>query len=134
MTKHGTLPKRKEIWDVLQMSEASLNEAENATKKELFLWYYDQWLAAILPREFWKEDIRYYNLLTDTIDIAGKQKVLVTVSSEAFGLLMWENCREKWMAYAKFKAEKGPRAPIPTGTRQQRPQCTGVRHVLATKK
>ena len=113
--RHRALPTREEIWDVLQLSESELENPENDVKKQLFLWYYDQWLPAILPREFWKEDIRYYKLLTDTIEIAGKQKVLVTVSSEAFGLLMWENCREKWINFCDFKDKNGEKAPLPIG-------------------
>ncbi len=113
--RHRALPEREEIWDVLQLSEAELEKPENSVKKELFLWYYDQWLPAVLPREFWKEDIRYYKLLTDTIELAGKQKVLVTVSSEAFGLLMWENCREKWINFCVFKEQNGEKAPLPVG-------------------
>jgi hypothetical protein len=81
------------------MNPEELKKDEMAIQKELFLWYYDAWLPAILPREFWREDIRFYRLLTDACEIAGKQKVLVTVASEAFGLLMWENCRNKWVNY-----------------------------------
>lgn len=98
------------------MSEDELEKPENKTEKELFLWYYDQWLAAILPKEFWKPDIRYYNLMTDKIDIAGQQKVLVTVSSEAFGLLMWENCHKKWVNYCKLK-DRDPKAVIPSSNK-----------------
>ena len=86
------------------MSESELENPENDVKKQLFLWYYDQWLPAVLPREFWKEDIRYYKLLTDTIEIAGKQKVF-----------MWENCREKWINFCAFKDQHGEKAPLPIG-------------------
>jgi hypothetical protein len=108
------LPTRKEIWDILQMNPEELKKDEMAIQKELFLWYYDAWLPAILPREFWREDIRFYRLLTDACEIAGKQKVLVTVASEAFGLLMWENCRNKWVNYFKLKDED-PTAQVPSG-------------------
>ena len=114
MKKHGTLPTREEIWDTLQMTEAALELPANQVRKELYLWYYDVWLPAILPKEFWKEDIRHYKLLTDTVEIAGQQKVLVTVASEAFGLLMWENCQDKWVNYYKLKAND-EKAVVPTG-------------------
>jgi hypothetical protein len=97
------------------MSVDALNQPKYKLEKELFLWYYDDWLPAILPREFWREDIRYYKLLTDTVEIAGKQKVLVTVASEAFGLLMWENCHDKWVNYFDLKDKHGEKAPVPTG-------------------
>jgi hypothetical protein len=113
--KHKTLPTLKEIQEVLNMSIDALNQPKHKLEKELFLWYYDDWLPAILPREFWREDIRHYKLLTDTVEIAGKQKVLVTVASEAFGLLMWENCHDKWVNYFKLKDDFGEKAPVPTG-------------------
>ena len=97
------------------MSELALEEPENAIRKELFIWYFDQYLVAVLPREFWKEDIRCYKLLTDTIEIGGRQRVLVSVTSEAFGLLMWENCHQKWINYFRLKDEKGEKAKVPQG-------------------
>ena len=96
------------------MNPEELKKKSMTLQKELFLWYYDVWLPAILPREFWKEDIRHYRLLTDACEIAGKQKVLVTVASEAFGLLMWENCRDKWVNYFVLK-DTDPTAPVPSG-------------------
>ena len=102
---------------MLCMTEEAFNEDTEPAKiaKELFLWYYDEYLPAVLPKEFWKEDIRYYQLLTDTTTIAGKEKVLVTVTAEAFGLLMWENCRKKWCNFCDYKDKHGEKAPIPTG-------------------
>lgn len=97
------------------MRETALEEPENAVKKQIFIWYYDVYLVACLPKEFWKEDIRYYQLLTDEINIFGKMKGLVTVSSEAFALLMWENCRDKWINYFKYKEANGEKAAIPKG-------------------
>jgi hypothetical protein len=114
-TKYKTLPTLQEIQDVLNMSVDALNQPKHKTEKALFLWYYDEWLPAILPREFWRDDIRHYKLLTDTLEIAGKQKVLVTVASEAFGLLMWENCHDKWINYFEYKHKNGEKAPVPNG-------------------
>ena len=113
--KHKALPTLQEIQNVLNYSIETLNQPKYKTAKELFLWYFDQWLPAILPREFWRDNIRQYKLLTDTVEIAGKQKVLVTVASEAFGLLMWENCHDKWVNYFKLKDEHREKAPVPTG-------------------
>jgi hypothetical protein len=113
--KYNSLPTLKDIQEILDLSPKTLNEPKYKKAKELLLWYYDEWLPAILPREFWREDIRHYKLLTDTVEIAGKQKVLVTVASEAFGLLMWENCHDKWVNYFELKDKDGDKAPVPTG-------------------
>ena len=44
-------------------------------------------------------------------EIAGKQKVLVTVASEAFGLLMWENCRRQ---VGELLQIEGMKIPLPS--------------------
>ena len=45
--------------------------------------------------------------------VNGKDKVCVTVASEAFGLLVLENCREKWRNIFEFKQQHGVGAAIP---------------------
>ena len=52
--------------------------------------------------------------MTDKTNVDGKQKVLVTVTSEAFGLLMFANCRDKWLnvfQYKKTAKRKGTKVP-----------------------
>ena len=41
-------------------------------------------------------------------------KVCVTVTSEAFGLLVLENCRGKWVNIFELKERDGPSAVVPT--------------------
>ena len=45
-------------------------------------------------------------------DPSGKKKVLVTVTSEAFALLLWANSRDKWLADFTLRASN-KRAKIP---------------------
>ena len=45
-------------------------------------------------------------------DTSGKKKVLVTITSEAFGLVIFANCRDKWIADFQFKASN-KKAKIP---------------------
>ena len=41
--------------------------------------------------------------MTDKIDVLGKQKVAVTVTSEAYALINYENNRERWINLYKWK-------------------------------
>ena len=51
--------------------------------------------------------------MTDTMDMAaGRNKVLVTVTGEAFGLLIYANCNGKWVATCKWK-DKHPKVECP---------------------
>lgn len=56
--------------------------------------------------------IRNYKMAVDKRSVDGKDKVCVTIPSEAFGLLVFANCRTKWVAIFKFKQES-PTADIP---------------------
>jgi len=57
--------------------------AEVEKHKDLILSYYDQWMPIVALKHFWREEIRYFKLITDTQLIAGKEKVNCTVTSEA---------------------------------------------------
>ena len=41
--------------------------------------------------------IRRFNMMVDVLMINNKKKPRVTVKSEAFGWVTWENCYEKWL-------------------------------------
>jgi hypothetical protein len=96
------VPSVDEIKTALKMTEYDLDKPENAKQKRLVIWYFDRWLPIAAGKEFWGDEIRYYHYPTDTIQITGNtpsssgEKVLVTVSSEAFGLLVLENCEVRF--------------------------------------
>ena len=80
------------IQETLKLNPEDLDKAEHVQQKKLLLWYYDRgWLPVVAGKHFWRDEIRYFKLLTDTQDVAGKQKVNCTVTSKAFGLLNYEN-------------------------------------------
>jgi len=93
--KHKTLPTVEEIIKVIYgTSELDLDKPENKTQKELVLWYYDRYLPIVAGNTFYGESIRHYKIPVEKAAIVGTTtKVLVTISSEAFGLLSYENCR-----------------------------------------
>ena len=122
LDKLGTLPSTHEIenvWDLPEVTEASSDEdkAKYEAKVDLLTWYLDVFMPKAVGLEFWGDIIRPYKLMTDTElvegDLSGKKKVLVTVTSEAFGLLVYHNCRDKWIADYKYKKQHGKKVPVP---------------------
>ena len=98
----------------MQLSPEDLDKDENDEAKTFLIWYYERYLPVVAMKPYWNDDIKYYRLLTDTQEIGGKQKVHVTVTSEAFGLLVWENCHVKWAKIFELK-EENVDAEIPRG-------------------
>lgn len=122
LDKTGTLPTTDEIenvWDLPEVNETSSAEdkAEYGKKVDILTWYLDVFLPKAVGLEFWGDIIRPYKLMTDTElvegDLSGKKKVLVTVTSEAFGLLVYHNCRDKWIADYNYKKEHGKKSTVP---------------------
>ncbi len=107
------IPTDDDILAMLAMSPDDLEKPDNLQWKNICLWYFDRYLPIPAKKDFFGEDIRYYNLYTDKMNVNGKQKVSVTVASEAFGLTVLKNCHEKWNNIFKLK-EKDPKAKIPS--------------------
>lgn len=91
---------------------------------ELLTWYLDSYLPFAVGLEFWGPNIRPFHLLSDKImvdgDPSGKEKVLVTVTSEAFGQLVYANCRDKWMHEFNYKKGKRKGAKVPKFDKQDK--------------
>ena len=69
----------------------------------ILTWYLDEWLPTVVGLDWWKPSIRCYRLPTDKSKVNNKTKVYVTKTTEAFGLLQFENSRERWLETFKWK-------------------------------
>lgn len=90
--KYGKIPTATEIMGILVMDPKEIEK--DATKKDILNWYFDRWLPVATGSLFWGKTIRYYHHPTDkeaVIPGVDDKKILVTVSSEAFGFLTLEN-------------------------------------------
>jgi hypothetical protein len=89
----------------------------HAESDALLTWYCDVYIPAAAGALHFGEKTRCYKTLVDVGPIGpnNEEKVLVPIMSEAFGLLCFENCREKWIATFEFKKAYGEKAKIPTG-------------------
>lgn len=107
MDKHnGKLPSFDTLRNIWK------GDVEDAESNEILLWYMDKYMEVVAGRECWNKDIRTTKLVTDKIDVNGKEKIALTSASEAFGLLVYDNCRDKWQEMWKFYKEN-PGVPIP---------------------
>jgi hypothetical protein len=69
------------------------------------VWYVDSWLEQAATSEYWNKKIRYFKMPTSTFQYDGKPRDYVTPASEAFGLLVYDNCRDKWMKQYEWKQQ-----------------------------
>ena len=98
------LPTAQEIVELLQFSVEHCEKPENAKDKKILLWYQDRWLPIAIGLEYWDDKNRHYDLPTDKVKLRdGKDWVLCAATSEAFGLMVYDNCRDKWEEIFKLK-------------------------------
>lgn len=97
--------------------ESSPEFKEYAEAVELLTWWMDHFMPMAVGLEFWGPNIRCFCLMTEKAivdgDVSGKEKVLVTATSEAFAYLLYANCRDKWIVDYKYLMKNGRQAKIP---------------------
>ena len=118
-SEHKNLPTVEElinVWDVCLAEEPSEPGPElNLFKRQIAVltWYLDVYMPNIALPIWWGPTIRPYKLMTDSLDVLGVKKVHVTATTEAFGLLQFENSREKWIEIFKWKKIHGWKKTAP---------------------
>jgi len=77
----------------------------NESDKQILLWYQDCYLPVVHGLEYWGPKYRHFCFPTDKVPMSHdkKERILCTVASEAFGLMVYENCRDKWLNIMKLK-------------------------------
>ena len=106
------------MWDVAEENEPAEDAPEQQKKAYnrkivVLIWYLDAWLPNVVLPIWWGPTIRVHKLMIDTTDVLGEIKVLMTVTSEGFGLLQFENSRNKWIEIFKWKKINGSRKKAP---------------------
>ena len=69
-----------------------------------FYWYWELGIGRIVGGDGWKEKNRHYTTISKAPFPKDPKKELVDVSAEAFLVLLWDNCFDKWhhgLAYCK---------------------------------
>ena len=114
--KHGFIPAADQVLDALQVTEEHLEKAENSQQKEIFVWYFNEYLVGVLGKQHWSKEHRMMIYPTSRVEMAdGDSRVLLTRTVEAFGLVMLDNCHEKWKNMIEYKKQHGESADLPKG-------------------
>ena len=106
------------MWAVADEEEPEESASEQvkeeyARKIAVLTWYLDVWVPNVCLPIWWGPTIRPYKLMTDLTDVEGVQKVQVTKTSEAYGLVQFENSRDKWLEIFKWKKGNGKAKKCP---------------------
>jgi hypothetical protein len=81
-------------------------------KETMLTWYLDEWLPTVVGVDWWGLKARCYHLPTDKFKVNRKNKVCITKTTEGFGLLQFENSRQRWLETFKWK-DANPKAKRP---------------------
>jgi hypothetical protein len=85
-----------------------------AEKQAILGWYFDSWLPACAGIEHYGPKVRYYHRATKGCPVLGGAKVAyVPIAAEALGLVIFENCEQKWKHIVPKKV-KDPNWKVPT--------------------
>ena len=116
-----TLPTLEEmlaIWDVASEDPPAADAPEEEKKAyqhrvNMLEWYLEQYLAKTCFPKWFSATIRTTSLLTDLIRVEGEDKVYVTPTMEGYGLMQWQNSRDKYAAVFEWKAKNGWKKAAP---------------------
>lgn len=111
-----TLEELINVYDVLEEEKPDGDDEEERAdydrKFALCAWYQDSYLPACVGELSFGKTTRYYKMQVDSFDLKGKRRVIVEKQSEAYGLLMMENCHDKWKLIVPKKAQD-PKWKVP---------------------
>ena len=118
-----TIDELLHVWDLDEMPALDNDEegkAEYQQKVNRLMWYLNSYVPNVCGIDWCGPQIRPYHLMTDKTEVDGEQKVFVTTTSEACGLLQFENNREKWIQNFKYKKQHGSKATPPTHNKKKK--------------
>jgi len=96
--------------------------------KKLFAWWWDSYMAkAAGSSKIWNKKNKYFGLLSTHAPPGSPKEVYITPSTEAWGLLLIENCRERWPKLMAIKEKNSARITYTKST----PSATkaGTHHI-----
>jgi len=106
VTRDGNLPTVEEMKKIYQLP--SPDDPTYERKADLAVWYYTSYLPSASDGEAnFGGQIPFHFLPTSRMFLNGKERIRVESASEAFGLLVFENCREKWKIDCQVMKETG---------------------------
>jgi hypothetical protein len=74
-----------------------LRQSNTDEENEAFLWLIGDFIASVVGTKVWGRK-KYYHRVSEAVIDKGGQDLVVTVSDEAFAILIYENYIDKWIA------------------------------------
>ena len=101
-----TMPKFQEKGkELFTMEElCKLRRAETEREKEASYWFFGKFLSCVVGKQQWSVQKQYQ--LISQATMMGSSDKLVTISNEAFTLLMYGNYEDKWKKQGNEQAGK----------------------------
>ncbi|KAI2494678.1 hypothetical protein MHU86_19857 [Fragilaria crotonensis] len=92
--------KGKELFTIEEL--CTLRRAKTEREKEAAFWFFGEFLSCVVGKRVWNVQKQYQ--LISQATMTGSSDKLVTVSDEAFALLMYENYQDKWTKQGSAQA------------------------------
>ena len=91
-----TLPKNEEFMKIITR--------DKKVDKDLFCWWWDQYMPrAAGSQRVWNKKIKYFGTISEHAPPGNPKDVYITPSTEAWGLLLIMNCRDRWPKLMELK-------------------------------
>jgi len=88
--------------------------------KEIFELYWDQFLGKVVGvSDGWGNNMKLYSTIMKATHPEDASKRLFTNSTEAFGVVLFENCCDKWIAHHEWRL-RHPGHQVPVKTKQNK--------------
>ena len=85
-----------------------LRQGTTTLDKAAFFWFIGEFLSCVSGKKVWGRK-RYYYRVSEAVIDKGSKELVVTVSDEAFAILLYENYIDKWIS--RYHAEKRGEKP-----------------------
>lgn len=96
-------PSPPQLTDILKCLNRDIN-LEDDDEMELFEWYWDEFLPkATCNCKVFKDSQRHYATISTAAPLNEPNNLYMSISNEAFAVLMFENNRTRWMRYKEVK-------------------------------
>ena len=108
---NGTIIAAEDILKVAtrDIPSATANKVEHDRLMSVFAWYWDHYLPAVGGSVYWRQSVRR----TKCISTAMLMGVLcIPKSTEAFAVLIYENCEQKWPNIFALQKKDGKQAAV----------------------
>jgi hypothetical protein len=125
LATHEKLPTEQQM-EMLLLRGFDPKDPKNEDIMEIFMWYWDEFLPKVPGfGGIFKDSQRRYATISKCAPKNDPEAPYITPQMEAFAVVAFLNCKEKWIQYKKIKAEHPNKTIVPCtyvkGTKNEGP-------------